>query len=488
MSKSYDIPAYSWAPRPYQLPLWQYLQRGGKHAEEIAHRRWGKDEVLMQHAAICTFERTGTYWHMLPLQTQVRKAIWKAVNPHTSRRRIEDAFPEKYFKHNDSEMLVTNRTTGSTWQCIGSDNFQGVIGSPPVGIVYSEWALANPYARAYLRPILAENNGWQAFITTPRGKNHAYNSFMNAKKDPDAFTEVCDVYQTGVIGPEELLKILIEYKDLYGEENGLALYQQEFECSFEAALIGTYYGSEFKSIDKEGRIKRVEHNPDWPVHCAMDIGRNDATCIWFWQNIHGRNYIIDMWVESGRDPDWVAGVISGKQTSINIIGNPHDGGSKIEVEYGGDMPDFRHHQEYEIGSIWIPHDGAAKTFVAKGKTVHEQLASVFGWGKVKVCPNLSVQDGIQSSRYFLNNCEIDERVDVEGMRQYRREWDDTMRRFKDRPLHDWCSDVADGWRYMAIANRHDTIPKSLEKTKYPLDRTFMEMVKANTKRRKRASS
>ena len=499
MSQDYDIPAYGWKPRPYQYPAWRYLQLGGRHAELICHRRWGKDELALHHAAICTYNRPGTYWHMLPKANQVRKAIWKAINPHTGRRRIEDAFPERLFKWNDQEMMVTNRQTGATWQCLGSDNFQGAIGSPPVGIVYSEWALANPYAAGYLSPILAENEGWELYITTPRGKNHAHGSYLAAREnmrlghdglpDPDYdFAEIQDVYHTGAVSAKELLKDLVRKKAIYGEENGLALWQQEWECDFEAAIIGAYYSSEFKDIDRSGRIKKVPHDPNWPVHVAMDIGRKDATCMWFWQNVHGVPKVIDMWAESFRDPDYICSVITGIHTSINIIGDAHSHRSRLEVEKHGPMLGYTHHHAYEIGSVWIPHDGAAKTFAAKGKSVEEQLWAVFGSDKVHKVPGLSIQDGIQATRKFLSIAEFDEGVSTEELRQYRREWDDDKRRFRDHPLHDYASDFADAARYMAIANTRDILPKELETPRYETDRSFDELVKLNRKRRLRQAA
>ena len=165
----------------------------------------------MQHACICMTERPGTYWHMLPLQTQVKKAIWNAVNPRTGQRRIDDIFPHELFDRNESEMIIKARFNASTWQCMGSDNFQGAIGSPPVGIVYSEWALANPAVRGFLRPIITENQGWQIFITTPRGKNHAYKSFLGAQKNPKAFAQKLTIHDTGALTPDQLIEELLEY-------------------------------------------------------------------------------------------------------------------------------------------------------------------------------------------------------------------------------------------------------------------------------------
>jgi len=136
-----------WEPRTYQLKLWRYLANGGLRADVAAHRRWGKDEVALNWASVAAAERVGSYWHLLPEASQARKAIWDAVNPHTGRRRIDEAFPAKLrAATRDSDMMIRFRN-GSTWQVCGSDNYNSLVGSPPVGVVFSEWALANAGGR-----------------------------------------------------------------------------------------------------------------------------------------------------------------------------------------------------------------------------------------------------------------------------------------------------------------------------------------------------
>jgi phage terminase large subunit len=82
-----------WRPRGYQRRLWNYLEGNGKRAVAVWHRRAGKDEVCLHWAACAAMQRVGNYWHMLPEASQARKAIWDAINPHTGRRRIDEAFP-----------------------------------------------------------------------------------------------------------------------------------------------------------------------------------------------------------------------------------------------------------------------------------------------------------------------------------------------------------------------------------------------------------
>ncbi len=187
-----ELPAGGWRPRHYQQAAWDYLERGGKHAELVWHRRSGKDELGLHRTAVASFERVAGYWYMLPEYKQARKAIWDAINPHTGKKRIDEAFPVAVRKTTRNQEMMIELLNGSNFQVVGSDNPNSLVGSPPVGIVYSEWALSNPASRAYLRPIILENDGWQIFNTTPRGRNHAHRTLVAAKKDPKAFAQILD--------------------------------------------------------------------------------------------------------------------------------------------------------------------------------------------------------------------------------------------------------------------------------------------------------
>ena len=178
------LPFNNWQPRLYQKKLWTHLENGGQRAVAVWHRRSGKDEVALHWTACAMHRRIGTYWHMLPEASQARKAIWEAINPHTGKRRIDEAFPPAVRSTTrDNEMFIRIRP-GSTWQVIGSDNYNSLVGSPPVGVVFSEWALADPQAWAYVRPILRENGGWAVFIYTPRGRNHGATFYEGHQGDP----------------------------------------------------------------------------------------------------------------------------------------------------------------------------------------------------------------------------------------------------------------------------------------------------------------
>jgi hypothetical protein len=229
---------HNWQPRPYQVGLWNYLCQGGTRAVVCAHRRWGKDDVSLHHAACAMMERRGNYGHMLPEYAQGRKAIWDAVNPKTSKRRIDEAFPLE-MRHpssgtNNQEMKITSQPDGngnvSTWQVLGSDNYNSLMGTSYAGIVKSEEALSDPSAWAYLSPILRENNGWGVFISTPRGHNHFERILKTAQSTPGWYGEVSPVTKTTVFTPEELQMELQQLQDLHGASFGKSLWLQEYFC------------------------------------------------------------------------------------------------------------------------------------------------------------------------------------------------------------------------------------------------------------------
>lgn len=439
----------NWNPRGYQLDAWNYLERGGKHAELIWHRRSGKDEICLHRAAVAAFERVANYWHMLPEAAQARKAIWDAVNPHTGKKRIDEAFPLEIRRTTRNQEMQIVFKNGSTWQVVGSDNFNSLVGSTPAGIVYSEWALANPAARSYLRPILAENGGWQLFITTPRGNNHAKHTFDAAMKNPQAFAQRLTAYDTSVFSAEQLEYEKQSAMDDFGEVIGLAKFEQEFLCSFDAAIMGAVWGKEFSDAENAGRIGDYKHL-DSPVYTSWDLGYNDQTAIWWWQiEKNGRVRFIDHYDAFGADVDHYVDVIRSKP--------------------------------FKYATHWLPHDAKAKTLASNGKSIQQMLQSALGISTIRIVPSLSLMDGVQATRQMLKNAVFDERTrdGVEACKQYRYTWKDETRTFSIAPLHDWTSHHADALRMAAIAWRETDKPKEKEKPKFWDTQTLDEMWREN---------
>lgn len=214
-----------WNPRDYQRPLWKALNSGVKRAVAIWHRRAGKDSLSLNWTVKAMLQRVGVYWHMLPLNTQARKVVWDAIDKQ-GRRVIDQVFPLPLRKSVSSAEMKIELWNGSIWQCVGSDNYNALVGSNPVGVVFSEYSLADPEAWDYLRPILAENGGWALFIYTPRGKNHGYRLY-NTALSAGWFVQKLTVADTKAI---PLAAVEDERRAGMSESK----IQQEFYCSFEA--------------------------------------------------------------------------------------------------------------------------------------------------------------------------------------------------------------------------------------------------------------
>jgi hypothetical protein len=407
-----------WKPRDYQEPLWKYMHGGGRRAIAIWPRRHGKDDLALQFTACAAHERVGVYWHLLPQQNQARKAIWDAVDPHTGQKRIDWAFPKELRDTTREQDMMIRFKCGSTWQVIGSDNYDALVGTPPVGVVFSEWALSNPQAWSLIRPILAENGGWAIFITTPRGRNHAHRMFEMAKGSGDWFAERLTAADTGVFSEETLRSELAELISERGEEDGEAIYQQEYMTSFSAGLPGAYYAKIIDRMERDGQITAVPHNPQRPVHTAWDLGSNDATAIWFVQK-HGTGWAVI---------DYLAG------TSAKI---------DYYVQEVLKKP-------YTYGEHLLPHDADSETMLGSVK----ETATTLGLKGVRVVPRTeSVVNDINEVRQILPICYFDKdktAPGVDALRSYRRVWDEKLHAYRDRPLHDWASDPSDAFRTFAM--------------------------------------
>ena len=416
------------------MPAWCYLENGGRHCELVWHRRSGKDELSLHWTAVSAVTRVGNYWHMLPQANQARKALWTAVNPHTGRRRIDEAFPRELRTGQDDHEMSIRLATGSTWQVVGSDNFNSLVGSPPIGLVFSEWALCDPSSWAYLMPILEENGGWAIFNTTPRGKNHAYRSLNGAKKNPAYFGQLLPSKDTGIFSDAQLEGILASLIETFGEEYGLSVFEQEYECSFEAANLGAILGRALVRADREGRIDD-DHDYDpagSPIEISSDIGFRNASSWWFWQPCLGGFRIVDFAKDSGRDAD----------------------------EWCEKLQQIADDRGYKIGHIWLPSDAKTRTFAAK-HTAIEIFLQHFGGEVVRVTPAVEREDRINAARRVLRHCKF-HRTKTEkgrdGLSAWAYVYDEERKEFSKEPDHNWASHDGDGFSYGAIVMEEDQPP------------------------------
>ena len=418
------LPHNGWRRRDYQGPLWRYLKNGGKRAIAIWHRRAGKDDVALHWACIEAHRRQQNIWHTLPEYSQGRKALWTAVNAHTGKRRIDEAFPNELCTKNETEMLVRFHN-GSTWQIIGSDQYNRTVGASPGTIIFSEWALANPSAWGYFRPMLQENDGKALFITTPRGRNHAYDMLKYAQQTPDWFSEILTAKDTRAISEEALAEALREYVAIYGEDAGRAQWDQEYNCSFLSALLGAFYAREMANLRAEGRVTEIEPPPGTPVHRAWDLGIGDDTSVWKWSIVGSQLFIYSHLATSGVGLEWW-----------------RDALAKEDAEHG-----------WKAGDDWVPHDARVREM----GTGRSRVETMRGLGlRPMLVPAHSVDDGINAARRTLPLCVFHPRCEEGGLsalEQYRREWDEEKKAFRASAVHDWTSHPADAFRYLSLSWR-----------------------------------
>lgn len=434
------LPANGWHPRAYQEPAWKALHSGKKRAVLVWHRRSGKDDLCLRYLSMAAFERIGSYYYLLPEASQARKAIFDAVDPNTGHRRIDDAFPHSLRSATREQDMLIRFVNGSTFQVLGSDNYNSLMGSPPVGVVFSEWSLADPRAWPFIRPILAENGGWAIFNGTPRGKNHHYHLLKQAQANPDTwFSQVLPATETSVFTEAQLHEEREGYIAEHGLDDGEALYSQEYLCSFEAALVGAYYRDECGSIERTGRRRAVHVEPNLPVHTAWDLGGgglSGATSIWFIQIVGNEVRLVDYHGSNGHGLPYYAKLLKEKP--------------------------------YTYGSHLWPHDGEHPAFVDDG--TRAQVAENLGIKPI-VIPKGVLADGIQATRDLLARVVIDkERCNDgwEGLTNYQREWDARLKVFRNAPRKDWASHPADALRTLATGENFIEGPASRAFLK-PLD-------------------
>ena len=410
-----------WKAREYQAELWRYMIKDGynapgKLAACVWHRRAGKDSFSLNFGCVMAHQRKGTYWHMLPTLQQARRVVWDGIDKD-GRRMIDQAFPEEIRKSiNNSEMKIELKC-GSIWQCVGSDNYNALVGTNPVGVVFSEYSVADPLAWEYLRPILVENGGWAIFIYTFRGKNHGYRLAKMAEDNEKWFYSLKTIDDTVRDDGTSVIS-----KEAYQEEinSGMdpILARQEYYCSPDAGLQGAYYTEQMNLAEKEGRIGEYPHIQNRTVTTIWDLGIMDDNFILYVQNDGEYARIIDCDYGPGKSTtDWIREV---------------------------------NRKPYIYDYHWAPHDIENREGFT-GKTRKEQAASLGFW--FDVVPKISVMDGIDSVRMFFgifryNKSNCGNIIDC--LTSYIIEYEQKMNIFKQKPLHDWASHGSDATRYASI--------------------------------------
>ena len=418
-----------WDPRPYQEPLMRYLDNGGKRAVVVWHRRSGKDLTMLHQVAKMAHQRRGVYWHIFPTFAQARKALWEGFTKD-GKRILENVFPGfldpkrkgSIIKRKDDQQMSIELKCGSIWRLIGSDKIE-LVGAGPVGVVFSEFAMANPKASKLIQPMLRESGGWTVFVSTPRGKNHLWDQYKAAKDDPSWFCEVKTLAETEAWkGWERADGTKYEsWEAVLNDErrDGMpeALVQQEYNCDWTAALVGSIWGDLIDAAEKAGGLRPFGHPFD-NVFTSWDVGFTDSTAIWFWQVADGGVDLIDYYENSGQP---------------------------LSHYY-----DLVEQKPYKYIKHWLPHDTRQTTLAAGVSILNQTLRR---WpGQVAIGPQLPIVDGIQAGRWLIQqgvrfHPKCGEGVEL--LRQYHYEYDEEKKTFGTRPEHDFSSHASDAFRYLA---------------------------------------
>ena len=420
------------------MPFWLAMtEQGKKRALMIWHRRSGKDKTALNFAVSQMFPenggRIGTFYHLFPSYAQGRKVMWDGKDK--TGFRTMDHFPGFssprhpagiVAKRNETELRV-ELTNGSAYQIIGTDNIDSIRGTNPVGVIYSEYAWQNPQAELILSPILRENGGWAIFNTTPLGHNHAEGLYRMAKANPDWYCSLLTVDDTKdhdgkpVYSPaeieEERRRLIAQGKSDSDAETFL---QQEYYCSFEGYLEGSYYSDQLRRARAEGRINRIPWRTNEPVYTFWDIGVGDSTSIWFAQRYKHIFLFIDYLEDSGKQVGWYA--------------------KKLQ-----ELP-------YTYGGHYWPHDGKNRDFSAREGEDRRDTGQRLGIRPIHIVARGDIDDGIDAVRRMFSQCWFDANKCAKGLNalaSYHKEWDEDRKEFRQRPFHDWSSHASDAMRTMA---------------------------------------
>lgn len=385
-----------------------FHKRRQRWACVITHRRCGKTVAsimdLIDHALRHEKGAEARYSYVAPTYSMAKDVVWNYLKRFTANvPRVEQR---------ESELAVYFAHNGARVRLYGADSYDRLRGGYNDGMVLDEYGDFDPRAwPEVLRPTLSDRRGWAVFIGTPKGKNHLHEIYRHSRDDPDWFSLLLKASDTGLLPEEEL--------DDLRRTLTPAQYSQELECSFESAVVGAVYGRELDIAAEEGRITRVTHDPSMPVHVYFDLGFADHTAIWFVQHVQGEIRLIDHHEENGRAFDHYMQLLQARG--------------------------------YTYGTMWLPHDAAAKQ-LGTGRSV-EEMARAAGW-RVRIVPNLSVEDGINATRVMFANMWFDETRCERGLvalRNYRYEADMAGTPISRKPVHSFASHSSDALRMCAVA-------------------------------------
>jgi hypothetical protein len=389
-------------PREHQLRVHQLLE-GKRFAVVVAHRRFGKTVAALNHIireSLLNQKEAPRYAYIAPTYGQAKRVAWDYL--------VKYAEPLGGTT-NISELRVD--FWGRRIQLYGSDNPDSLRGQYFDGVILDEIGDQNPKIWTdIVRPALADRKGWCLFIGTPKGHNHFKELRDRAEKEDGWGLLEFKASETGVVDDTELKAA----KNEMGEDK----YRQEFECSFDAAVEGSYYGQILNELEEKKHIQEIPREELSRTFTAWDLGMGDSTSIWVAQLVGTEVRLIDYYENHG-------------------VGLDH------YVKWIKD-------NDYLKAEHILPHDVRVRE-LGTGKSRMEMLEE--SGLEVKIAPRMGLDDGIQAVRRLLPRCWFNVpqvQIGLNCLRNYRRDYDEKRKIFYERPLHDWSSHGSDSFRYLAL--------------------------------------
>lgn len=394
-------PAVGYAPRSQFLG---FHSRSQRWAVIVAHRRAGKTVACVMELitrALATPKKDARYAYIAPFFSQAKAVAWDYLKRYAA---------PVATKFSESELAV-ELFNGSRIRLFGADNPDALRGMYLDGVVLDEFADMRPSLWGeVIRPLLADRKGWAVFIGTPKGRNVFFDIYDKAANDPDWYCLTLKASETGILDEKELADARKSMSE--------AQFEQEFECSFEAAIVGAIFAKELKSARERGRIRAVPYEPSVLVNTAWDLGRGDSTAIWFFQWVGVELRIFDYYENSGEAITHYMGTLKGRG--------------------------------YNFDTCYLPHDAEHKQLVTEKSIVEIVRSNGF---KAEIVPNMKLEQGINSARLMLGKCLFDKercKDGLEALTHYRWDFNQRLDEVKSVPLHDWASHGADAFRYLSI--------------------------------------
>ncbi len=394
----------------------------------VCHRRFGKTVLTLNEMVdrgLSNTLKNPQYAYIAPTYGQAKRVAWDMLKEVT--KNIPGV------TYNEAELRVDiprpHLRDKIRFLLLGAENPGTLRGIYLDGVILDEYAEMDPVIWSQvIRPALSDRKGWAIFIGTPKGQNGFYEIYQQACQQEDWFSAVYKASQSNVIEVSELEAA----KAIMSPEE----YDQEYECSFSAALVGAYYGKAIQELEETGKVSPVPHDPAVPVSTFWDLGIDDTTVIWMGQRVGKEWHFIDYIEMSGEGLDYY-------------------------------VKELDKRKKYKWGMHYLPHDANAKE-LGTGKTRVETLRSL-GLTNMEVVERQKVEDGINAVRMVLPKCWFDSTACARGvnaLKSYERKWDSKNKIYQQKPLHNWASHAADAFRTFAMGLRDDAATDE-QKKRYP---------------------